>query len=1034
MLVSSHHDPRSGRAIIVALSIAVVAVVAISLFFALSGGDGNVPAGNVVPPPPPSENRAESADVEVGDTTNAEANTALTPTGKTTPEVATDAIAPLELRGVIRGNDGPISGALVRWIDVEPAHAILRQHDGLLSAAEIDPELVNDGGTRSVLVRAAKSAIDVKSDASGTFLLTVPASARAVSKNPGSLLAAADGHRIVVRSVENAAQGNPQPGVAVSVPDAADAPVSTDTDHVNVDFYLHFGAQITGHVTDASDRSPAAGMQVIAAEVDPNAPAIGAMSRSHGAPRATVRRDGSYEIYGIAAGHYRIFALSGETSYVTTTSEAAKKITLQSGERLEDVDLEVSLGGSISGVVTNVESVAVATANCKVIPTDFMESAVRGDIAQMTFLSDTEHASDLDGRYEIRGLPLEKSYRVSAQKEGFGPATSAAIKLTRAAPDANVDLELPVGLKISGQVLDEDGSPVERVRVHVAFDMRKVMNGELTAGRGDRSEEDGSFELKDLGPGTYELVANRDKVNPVMVFGSGEQRESVKVELVDADVTGVVIRVKNETASDVGTEGTIAGIVTDDTGAPVKRARVSSGAMFGGKSGKTDAEGRFLIEGLEGVEVNLSTTAKGHATGTTENVAVGSTEVRIVLERMALIVGKVVSAAGEPVVTGGKIRTEAAGSKENALERIARGQLQPDGGTDVGPNGTFSVQAPPGDDVEVIADLLGYAPSRAKVAHLEPGERREDVEITVRVGSLLRGHVVDENGRGIAGANVRLSSTEEDDSKYLEKLMPQMFGNARNTASTNDQGAYSLANLAPGTYKLAAEHKSFAPSEPVTVEIGDDNEVEANAIQLDAGNTISGIVVEKDKPVQRMMVQLMGDGVMKQSMSDEKGAFSFDGVGPGDYIVMAMDVTGMQTGKMKMRSLPVAIEDEDVRLKVTFGEGFSLKGKVEGLPSGPMRMLTLRRAGGPAPEELDPTDLKTSMKAARFQVGMGMVAPDGSYEITDLAPGEYILEAPRMPANPADLEAYKKSDRTPWIRETIKIEGRDVELDLKVRK
>ena len=97
------------------------------------------------------------------------------------------------------------------------------------------------------------------------------------------------------------------------------------------------------------------------------------------------------------------------------------------------------------------------------------------------------------------------------------------------------------------------------------------------------------------------------------------------------------------------------------------------------------------------------------------------------------------------------------------------------------------------------------------------------------------------------------------------------------------------------------------------------------------------------------------------------------------------------------------------------------------------RYALLRVTGGPAPEDLDPLDPASSIEAGRYQAGMGFIRPDGAYEATDIEPGEYILEVPRMPDDPTNLEAYAQMDRTPHFRKKITVRDEDLQLDFEIK-
>jgi len=72
------------------------------------------------------------------------------------------------------------------------------------------------------------------------------------------------------------------------------------------------------------------------------------------------------------------------------------------------------------------------------------------------------------------------------------------------------------------------------------------------------------------------------------------------------------------------------------------------------------------------------------------------------------------------------------------------------------------------------------------------------------------------------------------------------------------------------------------------------------------------------------------------------------------------------------------------------------------------------------------------MESQRYMAGLGRIKSGDTYEMMDIEPGEYVLEIPRLPEDPTDLEAYSTMDRTPHFRKEIKVLDKDVELDIKI--
>ena len=95
-------------------------------------------------------------------------------------------------------------------------------------------------------------------------------------------------------------------------------------------------------------------------------------------------------------------------------------------------------------------------------------------------------------------------------------------------------------------------------------------------------------------------------------------------------------------------------------------------------------------------------------------------------------------------------------------------------------------------------------------------------------------------------------------------------------------------------------------------------------------------------------------------------------------------------------------------------------------------MALLRVPGGMGPEDYDPLDMKAAIQAGKYQRGFAMIQTDGTFQMLDIDPGEYIIEIPRLPQNMMDMDAYSRMDRTPRYRATIQVtdKGADLEFEM----
>ncbi|MFQ5655862.1 MAG: carboxypeptidase regulatory-like domain-containing protein, partial [Planctomycetota bacterium] len=415
-------------------------------------------------------------------------------------------------------------------------------------------------------------------------------------------------------------------------------------------------------------------------------------------------------------------------------------------------------------------------------------------------------------------------------------------------------------------------------------------------------------------------------------------------------------------------------------------------------------------------------------TGAEENLT-------IVLDRAGTIAGRVVAADGAPPGTPFKVSVKEVlegggqGLMEEVMNRVGQGDRSWHTGD---ADGAFTLEDVPTGIVEVLVEAAGYAPAVSERISIVPAAHVAGIEIRVSEGATVTGKVTVGGTISVEGATVAIvPATKEQE--MLMRMMPSFLRGGSEAVTTSD-GIYEIRHLAPGRYTLSAQHPKYAPSNPVEIVLREDEVFTAPGLNLPQGSSVEGTVTEAGKPKPGIMVQAQGNAPMQMATTDAEGHYQITGLSAGEYMFIFVDMTQASSGGgmgLKTRALTVG-EGEIITLDVAYGVGSKIHGTLAGLPAGPMRMVTLRRPGGPAPEDLDPTDIQAQIKAARFQAGIAMVTPDGAYVIPDVEPGEYILEVPRMPADPTDLQAYKEMDRTPLFREEITVGDTDLEINIEI--
>jgi EmrB/QacA subfamily drug resistance transporter len=188
-----------------------------------------------------------------------------------------------------------------------------------------------------------------------------------------------------------------------------------------------------------------------------------------------------------------------------------------------------------------------------------------------------------------------------------------------------------------------------------------------------------------------------------------------------------------------------------------------------------------------------------------------------------------------------------------------------------GDDGWYQVAAPAAGTYTLIAMAASHQPHASAV---HAGDQPVDLDVLLPGASRLAGTVrAAATGAPLAGATVSLADPH---------------GEVVAARSTDEQGQYVVADLAPGRYTLALSAPGCQPAAmPVTVADGEatsqDAELRAGALVHGRARTAAGTPV----PDARVML-LDGDGnVAGLAATEVDGSYSFENLPEGDYTVVA---------------------------------------------------------------------------------------------------------------------------------------------------
>lgn len=565
------------------------------------------------------------------------------------------------------------------------------------------------------------------------------------------------------------------------------------------------------------------------------------------------------------------------------------------------------------------------------------------------------------GRFRLTPLMPGVGHKLKLARRGYAPLTAELPPLEPGRAPAEQRFVLRRGRVAFGRVVSQDEQPVAGAQVVLRpappSDRMAMMARFFEAPEDPleaTSDAAGRFEIRDLPAGTFELTARGAGYAPITVPGLEVPAGGGSTDL------GTVMLVPG-----VALEG----IVSDPKGRPVEGAEVFVSEATGdilpmrptesAPGAVTGQDGFFRIEDRRaGETVNVDVRRSGFASGGAPGVVAPTREpVRIVLKPSSAVEGRAVDADGKPV---GGARVSVVPTEPAAMSRgfmmftasSVRAALTAD-------DGSFRLEDVPPGVVELQASAAGK--QAAELANLEvlSGQDLKGVEVVLATAAVVEGRVL-AAGRPVPGA-------------AIQTVEPEMGGGTRffmaPRATSDGDGYYRLDGVAPGTRTVQVEHKSYSKAvRELEVKAGE-NSLD---FSLERGSEISGRVVDEDgRPIPGAQVSL-SEGFrswnLPSGMTGPDGSFRLEGVVDGTY-----KIQGAKEGYAGGEGQDVTVAGSVGSIEVKLSRGGAIVGQLKGLDFTELSQVRVSLSG-------------------RDRL-MGRVAPDGSYRIDNVAPGEHQVRA-----------------------------------------
>ena len=542
-----------------------------------------------------------------------------------------------------------------------------------------------------------------------------------------------------------------------------------------------------------------------------------------------------------------------------------------------------------------------------------------------------------DGTFALSPLPSSARLDLVARKAGFATTHLALDPLRPFERVADLELVLTAGRQASGTVVDEDGHPVAGASIALR---RRPTTGGSPSGetRPDAvavTDASGRFELRDLGPGKFDLLASAATFVPARVPGVdiGGGTEAVDLGSVRLD-RGL----------------RIAGTVVDEEGLPLPGARVEiSGPRFQflddadeSSRATSDARGHFAFVDRAAGTYRLRARSSGFLAAESGRLEPPlETPVVLVMRRGIVVLrGRVVDGQGHPVAAA------------SVLADPARGDTKLRASSDE--EGDFELVGLAAGKYWLAIEAEGFRRNHSNVmVQVVPGADLTPVEVVLERGALVAGQVRWPDGRPVARESV--------------KVTPATGAGWTLYGRSDGSGLFEIDEVPIGAAVAVASSGSSRTRQEIDVRPG------RNMVwfTMRPGVEVSGRVTSGDgEPVASAEVALVPRNGAPPVWSGSDGSFTFADVSPGRY---GLRVRHPEYAEYDS-ALAIEVTTEPLAgLEAQLKRGAVVSGFVDGLE--PEVLSTVRVS-------LDRT--------ARYSA-----APDhrGRFRIEHVLPGEYLAEA-----------------------------------------
>lgn len=505
-----------------------------------------------------------------------------------------------------------------------------------------------------------------------------------------------------------------------------------------------------------------------------------------------------------------------------------------------------------------------------------------------------------DGTFVMRAEP-DTDIQIEARKKGYPEARTPTMRLSPGERKAGVTLTIPLGLAVSGRVIDKNGKPVSGAAIYATearsggnFVRRIMRTDTAEADNVVKTAADGTFTTR-LKAASYSIRVKHEgyatKTLPTMTVAAGMQPVEVTLD-PGVSLAGRVTRGGNGVA-DVTVQ--LFGEDNDSTEA------------------KTAPDGSFRIDGLTPGQAMMNVEKEAEGVEQFRSVAIPSDNLVIDVPVGGTVSGRVVDKESK-----NPVREFDAGY---TAVRGGGGMMIMGGGSSkhfTNDDGTFTLEHVTPGAMNITVTAPGYTQGRAQNINVEDGKRIADLEVQLEHGAHVTGRVTGPDGSPLSGVSVMAAPAGA-------RRFPGGFSPLASV--TDASGEYSLDNVETGDKTFTFDRNGFLTTQKNATISGADARVDA---QMSTGLRISGVVVnDAGAPMADAGVSASSasDSAFggRSTRTDANGQFTMDDLAPGRYTFRAQK-SGYAPG-----SLPDFDISAGAPVRIVVQSGGTITGHITGL-------------------------------------------------------------------------------------------------------